>query len=258
MKSRFGLKFLVPALVLCLFLKVAYSNAVEPLAFECRNEIADSEKQNLLANIDTRYASISSVIADFVQNSYLKGFEQSQSSRGKVYFKSPGLMDWQYAEPEKQKFITDGKTLWYYQPGENQVTIGDFINSFKSELPVSFLLGLGRLQEKFRLKSACSTERGQMLGLQPLEADASLQEFFLLVDSKDFTPYGARVVDIGGNDTAISLVNISVNKKIDEGRFKFEIPMGVDIIDNRSTLKPAVVRPIVENDLGGGAPGAGK
>ncbi len=158
-------------------------------------------------------------------------------------------MDWSYNKPEIQRFIADGHTLWYYQPKDRQVTIGDFRESFESDLPVSFLMGLGKLSENFTLKESCKVERGLKLSLQPKNHEGSMQSFELLVSETRYLPLGAQVVDAGGNETKISLFNLNWDKSFEDQSFVFSIPRGVDIIDNRKKVALHPLAPLKEDDL---------
>ena len=43
----------------------------------------------------------------------------------------------------------------------------------------------------------------------------------------------ARLVDAGGNETAIEFSGVHYNSPVDASHFKFEVPRGVDVIDKR-------------------------
>lgn len=200
-------------------------------AFDCRKEVPASEK--LLGQVEARYREVNFLQAEFFQNSFLIGVDRSEASRGAVFFKKPGMMDWVYNEPEKQRFISDGKTIWYYQPELNQTTVTEFKNTFETELPVTFLLGMGSLVESFTLKRTCLSDEGIILELQPKKGEGSLSGFSLLVNPRDYTPLGARTLDVGGNETTILLTKVVVNPPQFDHPFTFDVPRGVDIIDRR-------------------------
>lgn len=215
--------------------------------FECSAELATTKQAKLLDSVEQRYRAVKSVSADFEQQSYFAGLDQIETSQGQVVFKTPGKMDWQYVAPQRQRFVADGKTLWFFQEEENQVTLGDFEESFRSDLPVSFLLGVGTLQESFSLKSACRAGEYLLAKLEPKTTDPGLQAFMLLVRPKDYVPVGAKILDVGGNETAIVLTDIKLNKSVQDARFKFSIPMGVDIIDRRKRVQLKTT--VIESDV---------
>ena len=200
--------------------------------FDCREEVPGANEK-LLSQVEARYREVSVLQAEFFQSSFLIGVDRSEVSKGSVFFKKPGMMDWVYNEPEKQRFVSDGKTIWYYQPALNQTTITEFKNTFETELPVTFLLGIGSLVDSFNLKRACLGEEGIVLELQPKKSEGNLSGFSLLVNPRDYSPLGARTLDAGGNETTILLMKVVVNPPKFEHPFTFDIPRGVDIIDKR-------------------------
>lgn len=205
----------------------------------CAQVIPEKEYESLLKSVENRYGEISDVAANFVQRSFFLGLSRTVKSRGTVYFKRPGMMDWSYEEPEKQRFVGDGTFLWFFQPALNQVTVTDFKSSFSSDLPVSFLIGVGSIREQFSLRSACRNGEEIELKLESKKPDPNLDDFTLWLRSSDYTPIGANVVDVSGNETQINMHEIIINSNLPEERFKFEIPAGVDIIDQRAQKNPS-------------------
>ena len=51
------------------------------------------------------------------------GREAAQPSEGIFRFKRPGRFEWTYEKPYRQQIISDGKTLWIYDPDLMQVTV---------------------------------------------------------------------------------------------------------------------------------------
>jgi len=213
--------------------------------FQCTGEEKASDPK-LLEGVETRYQSITSLSADFVQQSLFVGLDRRELSKGRVFFKKPGMMDWVYEEPEQQRFVADGKNLWFSQPALNQVTVADFKESFTSDLPVTFLLGIGKLREAFNAGTACDTKEGTVIRLEPKQPDSNLQEFLLLVRKGDNTPLGARVLDMAGNETSILFLSTKFNTQLSEDQFTFSPPKGTDIIDQRNNTPN---REIHEQDL---------
>ncbi|MCB0358074.1 MAG: outer membrane lipoprotein chaperone LolA [Bdellovibrionales bacterium] len=241
-------RYLILAFLGCLI--GASSEAMAAERFRCQQELAYPEGQRLLEETESQYRTVQDLSAEFVQYSYFAGLDRGEHSKGTVRFKKPGRMDWLYTDPERQRFVADGATLWYYQPSVNQVTVGEFTSAFSSELPVSFLLGIGSLAESFSLKRTCRTDGDIFFELAPLQTDPSLQAFQLLVDPETKLPVGAKTFDVGGNETQITLVAPKVDQGVKDAAFAFVPPRGVDIIDNR-TAAPVRSKPIFEEDVVG-------
>ncbi len=232
------------------------STASAATAFDCN---APAQAKDLLSKIESRYGTINDLSAGFSQESYLLGADERRYSIGTVKFLKPGKMDWLYGEPDIQRFVADGKNFWWYQPALSQVTVTDFKAGFSSDLPVSFLLGLGKLTKSFKLETACLGRRGIVAQLSPLDRSESLDRFALVVDASDFTPIGAKIIDAGGNETTIVFNEYPIiNSNLPDERFRFDPPKGTDVVDQRGATSsfgpdpvPADKKSIGEHDIGG-------
>ena len=202
------------------------------VTFHCKTA-ESAEQGGVMGKIEESYKQIANLSARFEQESYFFGSDERRNSAGQVVFERPGKMDWQYQPPDEQRFTANGKNVWWYQPKQNQVLVRTLEQSFTSDVPVSFLLGVGKLQENFDFKSKCSTAAGLMVRLTPKKTSASLEEFFLVVDPKDFSPIGARIVDVAEKETSIVFADRKLNGGVEQKRFSFDIPKGTDIIDER-------------------------
>ena len=107
-------------------------------------------RPEVLTEIQNRYESTNDFEANFVQEYIGKVMKKPQKGEGKVYFKKKGMMRWDYRVPN-QKLISNGQTLWYYQPEENQVFVSDMSKVVKEKTPLAFLAGEGNLSRDFNL-----------------------------------------------------------------------------------------------------------
>ncbi len=204
-------------------------------AFECLKDIPSDSQ--LLSRIQLQYDNVKSLRAEFDQISFMAALDERDISSGTVWYKRPGKMRWHYRVPEEQIFITKDKSLWLYQPVSNQVIVDAFEDVLVSDLPVSFLLGLGDLKKDFTVKSACETSEGIAINLLPVNPDKNLGKFSLLVSRTSYFPVGAKITDIGGNETIIVFNNSSINEEIGDKLFDPSFPKGTDIDDRRNELK---------------------
>lgn len=217
--------------------------------FECVAPVGSADYDKLLSSIEDRYRAIEDMKSEFAQQSLFVGLDKRETSRGQLAFKRPGKMDWVYEEPERQRFVADGKTVWFFQPVLNQVTVDSFQDSFTSDLPITFLLGLGNLRDSFTVESACTTSDGTLLELEPKSEESGVQRFLLLVRETDRSPLGAKILDVGGNETAIYLSKSAYNSKLPDSQFQFDLPRGVDVIDQRANDKPRASASVTESEL---------
>jgi outer membrane lipoprotein carrier protein len=204
--------------------------------FECRGEsTVPAVAQKLLGDVESSYRGLQTLRAAFIQDSYMAALDVSERSSGEMVFVKPGRMRWDYRSPEEQTFLVRDTTVWFYQPQAKQVLIDEFRDVLISDLPVAFLMGLGGLSDKFEVARACVDGAGVVFELRPrgAGADEGLKGFILKVDEKRL-PVGARVVDVGGNETTIFLTDRKPNLEVAESLFKAEFPAGTDINDQRA------------------------
>ena len=211
-------------------------------AFDCGagKDFSKEKGSETVTRVQSEYAKVSSLRAKFYQDSYLAALETSELSSGVVSFVKPGKMKWEYAEPEKQEFTIRDNTLWLYQIADNQVVIDDFSQVVISDLPVSFLMGIGNLKEDFLLTSSCQNSDGIVLELAPKKkgeessGKGELQALRLLVSPASFLPIGAKVIDVAGNVTAIILKEIEKSPSLSDSLFETIFPKGTDVSDRRT------------------------
>jgi outer membrane lipoprotein carrier protein len=187
----------------------------------------------ILGEIQSRYQKTNDLEASFVQENIGKVMKQAQKGEGKVYFKKKGMMRWDYRVPS-QKIISNGLTLWYYQPEENQVLIYDLSKVGKEKTPWAFLAGEGDLTRDFNLvnsnESVPQKEDYFILELTPKEAYPALARLVLTVDKKTYYVVQADVFDELGNVTRTRFIDIKTNVSLASSLFNFTIPPGAEVL----------------------------
>ena len=221
------------AIIIFLAVFVLVQTAFAGDSFTCKEKIQADDFQDIIEEVEEEFSDTEDFAAQFVQKSYFIGLDRSDYSRGEIFFKRPGKMKWNYQAPEEQQFVVDGQNVWFYQPALKQVTVGDFESSFRSDMPVSFLLGLNSIRDRFFIENMCKTENGIKISLKPKQDDGNLKTFELLVKADNYVTLGAQINDFGGNETTIGFSGIQLNRKLAENMFAFNVPKGVDIIDHR-------------------------
>lgn len=206
-------------------------------ALTARAAVAADSAQDLVRNVQTRYDATQNFAADFSQEMRIEAGGQVLKSSGKVWFQRPGKMRWAYVTPEEQTIVADGETLWIVQPADNQVLKAPLANAFESRTPVSFLLGVARIEKDFRATVLSPGEDGRLrLQLDPLSSeDGSLGALILAVDPKTYDVAAATIRDPLGNETRVELKDMRRNEQIDESLFRFERPAGMDVIEAPSS-----------------------
>jgi len=189
------------------------------------------EPEVIVRKLQARYDTTAAFRADFRQETTVAALGQSEEAHGTVAFKKPGKMRWEFRTPHTQSIVSDGTTLWIYQPAERQVLKVPFHAAFVSTTPVSFLAGVGRISDDFRAerdRRGCSAGRVQVY-LVPRDTQ-DLGSLAMTVDPETFDIVEASVTDPIGNVTTVSFTNVERNAEIADREFRFELPPGVDVV----------------------------
>ncbi len=177
------------------------------------------------------YDSAADFTADFRQETELKTINRTLKAWGKVSFKRPGKMLWRYEEPKDQWVIADGQNLYFYQPDQQQVLKSPLKSAFRSDVPLTFLLGIGNLKRDFKV-TAKGMEGGQhVLQLSPKDGSKGVDEVVLGVDPQTYAISWARIRDPAGNLTTVRFSNMRRGVGVSDSIFKPQIPQGVDVVE---------------------------
>ncbi len=190
---------------------------------------------NLLDRIQTSYAKVTTLHASFGQVAYLSALDVQEVSTGRVWYQKPGKMRWRYESPEVQEFGIAGSEVVLYQEADHQVIVDAASSVLLSDLPVSFLLGLGNLKRDFTLLESCAGEGGTMITVIPRDAKSQegVRLLKLAIATDTLRPLGAEVTDEAGNVTTIRLVAPTWNASVTEKDLTVVYPKGIDVVDRR-------------------------
>jgi outer membrane lipoprotein carrier protein len=91
--------------------------AVALLLAGARPAAADAKVDEVLAKVDGAKASVESLAGEFVQKNKVKLFKQELTSQGKLYFKRPRQIRWEYTAPDPSTLVLDGNRATLSTPG---------------------------------------------------------------------------------------------------------------------------------------------
>jgi len=189
------------------------------------------EEAHVIESLQKSYDSAVDFVADFQQETELKTLTRSLKGWGKLYFKRPGRMLWRYDEPKGQFVLADGKSLYYYQPGQGQVMKSPLKNAFRSDIPLSFLLGIGNLKKDFTVSLKDMEQGHYVLQLGPKGELGGVGEILLGVDRDSFSILWSRIRDAARNVTTIRFSNMRKGTGLKDSLFRLQLPEGVDVIE---------------------------
>jgi len=188
----------------------------------------------VIKRVQEAYKGINTLQADFSQSVLLGATSRPRVDTGKLEMKKGGLMRWDFERPSQRHFISDGKTLWVYNPAEKQV-MKTSLRAGASRTALNFLFGLGQVMNDFvpslGTEKAYQKPGADTLQLLPKESLGTIKKLTILVDRKDGMVREAYLHDPMGTVTHVVFSNMKVNGPIDDTRFKFEVPAGVEVFE---------------------------
>ncbi len=156
---------------------------------------------------------------------------QLQEISARLVMQKPANFRWQTIKPYEELMVTDGRTIWRYEPDLGQVTIGAF-NSKLDRTPVMLLNGTEQtIGNSYAVSYAKLTDGvHQQFVLQPKQPDS-------LFASMTLTFNGAVLEEMHfedslGQQTSLTFKVEQRNQAMDPGLFHFAPPKGVEVIDN--------------------------
>src|ERR1700736_561544 len=94
----------------------------------------------IVIRMEARYRSAKTLQATFLER-YIENGSVVRTEAGTAYFRRPGKMRWEYESPEKDLFLVDGKSAWFYVPGDHTVTRVPAKQSSDWRTPLALLAG---------------------------------------------------------------------------------------------------------------------
>jgi len=197
---------------------------------------ADTSKESarlekLIEVLQKRYEQTTSIAARFKQKTFAPGDREGVYGQGKVYFKRPHLMRWEYEKPEKQLIVTSGRDVFIYEIEARQVTVLPRRQFLSSEISRAFFFGKGDLKRDFIVTHPPKgvADPSWSLCLIPRKKIPQLKR--LLITLNPSTHLVSRIVieDQMGGRTIIEFSRVRVNQHLSPALFRFEIPKGVEV-----------------------------
>ena len=194
----------------------------------------DSERcrRTAVEAVEQRHRDVKDLSVQFSQTTRLSTPDSApQHSSGRAVLALPQQMRWHYESPDESLLVSDGETLWLYDPAFAEVQrlpVGD--EGHLAAGAAQFLLGRSDLAAEFTIRASACNAEGAVLELLPRKA-ASYQRLTLgvVLPAGDIT--WTELVDLLGNTTRLDFNDLAFDTKPEASLFSFEPPPGTKIID---------------------------
>jgi outer membrane lipoprotein carrier protein len=217
-------------------------------------KLADSGAKRVVQMFEAKYRTARTLQATFLER-YTENEQVVRTEAGTAYFRRPGKMRWEYEAPEKDLFLVDGKTAWFYVPSDHTVTRVPAKQSSDWRTPLALLAGEMKVSRVCAHVELASIEKPTREGdvvlrcqVRGVPADGAGRR-----DENDDAPGApsggegdtvffeinpstgelARLLvrQSGGVQVEFRFENWRMNPPVPDSLFRFDVPLGVTIVN---------------------------
>ena len=199
---------------------------------------------------EQRYRGATRLEVTFLER-YSESGRLVRMEAGKAYFERPGKMRWEYEAPEKNVFLVDGKTAWFYVPADHTVTRVPAKKSTDWRTPLALLAGevkLSRICNRIgyapqrapensadvvlycELRGASKSDEGRDADRAGDSVEAQDIAYLEVVEESGEL-VRVLVNDAGGVGIEFRFASWQFNPKVEDSFFRFQVPRGVAIVN---------------------------
>lgn len=190
---------------------------------------ATSDLDALLKAVEARYNHTQSLRLDFSE-SYAGIQRPVQKESGTLWLRKPGRMRWDYAAPAGKLYISDGKDVVAYTPGDASAEKSKLKESEDARAPLAFLLGKIEFKKEFRNFQMRAEGDQTWITAEPKSQNLAYTKVEFLAQ-----PDGEiRRVRITLQDQSImdfTFMNEQLNAPVSPSMFQFHPPPGVQVVE---------------------------
>lgn len=180
--------------------------------------------QNPSTTLQTQLRKIQTIQANFQQRVYSENQQLLHTYNGNMQFKKPNQFRWEVTQPDPTLLITDGKKLWNYDIGLEQVTVQKYTAN-KEVTPLSFVLDDAEsLPKNFNIEQMSNS----CYKLTPKQENSNFVNVAVCFKRDQIT--SVNILDHLGQNSVFEFSQIKNNLNIPTQRFAFNPPAGVDIV----------------------------
>lgn len=225
-------------------LALTFALAIPSLA-EARAETDGELLDRAVKGVETFYNKVTDFKADFAQEVRRAHLARPLKKSGHVFFQRPGAgqarMRWDYIEPDKVYYVSDGEVLWSYEVATKQA-IKMAVKDSELYDSLKFLFGQGDLRGSFDVKLSSKDASLVGLVLVPKSGQQDFKSLTLFAKRDTWEIVKTELVDPLDNVSTITFSGAKLDPLKPEG-FKFTPPKGAQIQDLTRPQGPVPPKP---------------
>lgn len=193
------------------------------LALAQNAQLSNAEVETFKQEVAKHAEDLQTLSTEFTQTKYMELMENEAVSEGKLYYKNPDVLKWEYREPYTYKILFKDGQLHLNDDGKKSVT------SLKSNKLFGKLLSLisgsvnGKLLEDPENFEVKYTRSGKYIEAVITPIDPSIKDMFseiILLFNGEYLVDSVKLMEDSGDYTQINFRDISINKEIEDQVFQ--------------------------------------
>lgn len=193
------------------------------VAFSQNAPLTDAEQARFMKEVAVKASNLESLSSDFTQIKYIQLMEDKAVSKGKLFYKAPNILQWEYATPYDYKILFRENQLHINDNGDKSVT------NLKANKLMEKLIGLisgsvnGKLVADYENFDVSFTRNGKTISALIIPKDPAIKQMFheiIMVFNHENMLNSVRLMEEGGDYTHIDFKNIKINSPLEDSVFQ--------------------------------------
>lgn len=185
--------------------------------------MSDAEKTRFMREVAVKANNLESLSSDFTQTKFIQLMEDKAVSKGKLFYKAPNILKWEYAIPYDYKILFRENQLHINDNGDKSVT------NLKANKLMEKLVGLisgsvnGKLVADYENFDVSFTRNGKSISALIIPKDPAIKQMFdkiIMVFNQENILNSVRLMEEGGDYTHIDFKNIKINTPLEDSVFE--------------------------------------
>lgn len=193
----------------------------------------DPKAKAILDAASAKFRTYKTVVAHF-------GY-QIQNAAGKVMTKKSGIVNMKGNKFNisfgNNKIISDGATVWNYDPGAKEVTVNEANNSESTITPQKLFTDFYNKDFMYVMGNDIKVngKAANVIIMEPIDKSKAFSRLYLAIDKASNTVASATVVEKSGNRYVYTIGNLKPNVTLPDTQFAFNKASypGVEVVDLR-------------------------
>jgi outer membrane lipoprotein carrier protein len=190
---------------------------------------SESEANTIKRSLMNKLATLEFFSANFNQQVLDADGNELQNALGTLVVQKPNLVHWKTAEPDESLIVSDGLTLWFFDPFVEQVS-AYLLEKALMNTPILLLTSSD--PSMWQHYSVSSMNENNYL-IHANDNNAQVKTLELRFEEGSNVLDSFTILDATGQLSIFKLSQFDVEKSPENSQFIFEIPEGVELDDQR-------------------------